>query len=142
MPPRATRTVENSFHRLGYPRVAGVDEVGRGCLAGPVAVGVVVLDPRRPVPGLRDSKLLTADARERLSRRIQRDALAWAIGWAERITSTLSMVGEWSGKMRSTPWPNDTLRTVKDARTPPRCMPITMPSYTWMRSLSPSRTLT
>ena len=59
MPPRATRSVENSFHRLGYPRVAGVDEVGRGCLAGPVAVGVVVLDPRRPVPGLRDSKLLT-----------------------------------------------------------------------------------
>ena len=64
MPPRATRSVENSFHRLGYPRVAGVDEVGRGCLAGPVAVGVVVLDPRRPVPGLRDSKLLTPEARE------------------------------------------------------------------------------
>ena len=83
MPPRATRSVENSFHRLGYPRVAGVDEVGRGCLAGPVAVGVVVLDPRRPVPGLRDSKLLTAEARERLSVRIQRDALAWAVGWAE-----------------------------------------------------------
>ena len=52
------------------------------------------------------------------------------------------MIGECSGKMRSTPWPNDTLRTVKVARAPPRCMPITMPSNTWMRSLSPSRTFT
>ena len=66
---RASRTVENSFRRLGFPRVAGVDEVGRGCLAGPVAAGAVVLDPRRPYPGLRDSKLLTAAARERLYRR-------------------------------------------------------------------------
>src|SRR5882757_10008912 len=44
--------------------------------------------------------------------------------------------------MRSTPWPNDTLRTVNEARVPPRCMPMTTPSNTWMRSLSPSRTLT
>ena len=77
------RTLENALRRVGFMNVAGVDEVGRGCLAGPVAVGVVVLDPRRPVPGLRDSKLLTAEARERLSVRIQRDALAWAVGWAE-----------------------------------------------------------
>src|SRR5229473_689957 len=52
------------------------------------------------------------------------------------------MVGECSGKMRSTPCPNDTLRTVKDARVPPRCRPMTTPSKIWMRSLSPSRTLT
>ena len=52
------------------------------------------------------------------------------------------MIGECSGKMRSTPWPNDTLRTVNVARVPPRCMPMTMPSNTWMRSLSPSRTFT
>src|SRR6187399_1531546 len=44
--------------------------------------------------------------------------------------------------MRSTPCPKDTFRTVNDARTPPRCMPMMMPSNTWMRSLSPSRTLT
>ena len=83
MPPRATRTVENSFHRLGYPRVAGVDEVGRGCLAGPVAVGVVVLDPRRPRP--RPARFEAADSRgaRAAERRIQRDALAWAVGWAE-----------------------------------------------------------
>src|SRR5215470_19303871 len=44
--------------------------------------------------------------------------------------------------MRSTPWPNETLRTVNDARVPPRCMPMTTPSKIWMRSLSPSRTRT
>src|SRR6478672_7885202 len=52
------------------------------------------------------------------------------------------MIGECSGKMRSTPWPNDTLRTVNDARVPPRCRPMTTPSKIWMRSLSPSRTFT
>ena len=61
---------------------------------------------------------------------------------ADRTTSTLAIVGECSGKMRSTPWPNDTLRTVNEARVPPRCMPMTMPSKIWMRSLSPSRTFT
>src|SRR5437762_13134843 len=52
------------------------------------------------------------------------------------------MVGECSGKMRSTPWPNETFRTVKDARVPPRCRPITTPSKICVRSLSPSRTFT
>src|SRR5262245_19369914 len=52
------------------------------------------------------------------------------------------MVGECSGKMRSTPWPKETLRTVNDARVPPRWRPITTPSKIWMRSLSPSRTFT
>src|SRR5688500_6601534 len=61
---------------------------------------------------------------------------------APRRISILSTVGECNGKMRSTPWPNDTLRTVNVARAPPRCIPITMPSKTWMRSLSPSRTFT
>src|SRR5262245_34300685 len=49
---------------------------------------------------------------------------------AVRTTSILSMIGECSGKIRSTPWPNDTLRTVNVARAPPRCIPITMPSNT------------
>src|SRR4051794_18842568 len=44
--------------------------------------------------------------------------------------------------MRSTPWPNDTLRTVKEARVPPRCWPMTTPSKIWIRSFSPSRTFT
>jgi ribonuclease HII len=59
--------------------VAGVDEVGRGCLAGPVTAAAVVLDPDRPIPGLRDSKLLTAAARERLHDRILRQAIAWQV---------------------------------------------------------------
>ncbi len=50
--------------------IAGVDEAGRGPLAGPVAVAAVILDPCRPIPGLADSKALTAVARERLSAEI------------------------------------------------------------------------
>src|SRR5687768_7006113 len=61
---------------------------------------------------------------------------------AERTRSTFAIVGECSGKIRSTPCPNETLRTVNDERAPPRCSPITIPSKIWMRSLSPSRTLT
>jgi ribonuclease HII len=59
--------------------VAGVDEVGRGCLAGPVTAAAVVLAPERPIPGLRDSKLLTPDARERLYDCIVRQAIAWSV---------------------------------------------------------------
>ncbi len=59
--------------------VAGVDEAGRGPLAGPVAVAAVVLDPDRPIAGLADSKALTASARERLSALIQAQATAWQI---------------------------------------------------------------
>ena len=58
--------LENTLQRDGYARVAGVDEVGRGCLAGPVCAAAVVLDPAARVSGLRDSKLLSAKARERL----------------------------------------------------------------------------
>jgi len=60
--------------------VAGVDEVGRGCLAGPVVAGAVVLDRDRPVQGVRDSKLLAPPDRERLAREIATRALAFALG--------------------------------------------------------------
>jgi ribonuclease HII len=60
--------------------VAGVDEAGRGPLAGPVIAAAVILDPARPVRGLADSKLLQPALRRRLARRIERRALAWAIG--------------------------------------------------------------
>ena len=79
----ARRTVENAVRRLGFVRVAGVDEVGRGCLAGPVVAAAVVLDPARHIPGIKDSKLLTAAARERLYDRIVQRAVAWAIASAE-----------------------------------------------------------
>ncbi|TXI04540.1 MAG: ribonuclease HII [Rhizobium sp.] len=64
--------------------VAGVDEAGRGCLAGPVYAAAVILDPAREIPGLNDSKKLSAAAREKLFDRIQQNALAWSIARAER----------------------------------------------------------
>jgi ribonuclease HII len=64
-------------------RVAGVDEAGRGPLAGPVIAAAVILDPLRPIEGLRDSKCLSAGRRERLYDEITCNALAWAVGRAE-----------------------------------------------------------
>ena len=63
--------------------LAGVDEVGRGPLAGPVLAAAVVLDPKRPVKGIRDSKALTPRQREELAGEIRERALAWAIGRAD-----------------------------------------------------------
>lgn len=63
--------------------VAGVDEAGRGPLAGPVVAAAVILDPRRPIVGLRDSKQLSAGARERLALEIRGQSLSWAIGWSD-----------------------------------------------------------
>ncbi|TFH50746.1 MAG: ribonuclease HII [Lysobacterales bacterium] len=63
--------------------IAGVDEAGRGPLAGPVLAAAVVLDPRVPLEGLRDSNLLTAAARERLASLIRERAYAWSLGRAE-----------------------------------------------------------
>ena len=59
--------------------VCGVDEAGRGPLAGPVFAAAVILDPRRPIDGLRDSKKLTAGRRDELAPQIKQFALAWAI---------------------------------------------------------------
>ncbi len=66
-----------------YELVAGVDEAGRGPLAGPVVAAAVVLDPRAPIDGLRDSKQLTAAARERLAGLIRERAYAWSVGRAD-----------------------------------------------------------
>ena len=79
----ARRTVENALGRLGFAHVAGVDEVGRGCLAGPVVAAAVVLDPARHIAGLRDSKLVPAAGRERLYDTITRRAMAWAVAAVE-----------------------------------------------------------
>lgn len=64
------------------PLVCGVDEAGRGPLAGPVCAAAVILDPRRPIPGLKDSKRLSTAHRVRLADEIRRHALAWAVAWA------------------------------------------------------------
>lgn len=63
--------------------VAGVDEAGRGPLAGPVVAAAVILDPRRRIRGIRDSKQLDAAEREDLSIRIRQHALAWSVAWAD-----------------------------------------------------------
>jgi ribonuclease HII len=66
-----------------YGRVAGVDEAGRGPLAGPVVAAAVVLHPARPIAGLRDSKVLSAAARERLHDEIVACADCWAVAEAD-----------------------------------------------------------
>ncbi|MBI4262940.1 MAG: ribonuclease HII, partial [Acidobacteria bacterium] len=76
------RTLENAMRRWGFYRVAGCDEVGRGCLAGPVVAAAVILDPDRYIPGICDSKMITAAERERLYAVITRKALAWAVASA------------------------------------------------------------
>jgi ribonuclease HII len=77
--PRASRAFENVGRRLGYVHVAGVDEVGRGCLAGPVVAGAVVLRADCYVPGIADSKVLTAEQREGLFDRIVRASVGWHV---------------------------------------------------------------
>jgi ribonuclease HII len=62
--------------------VCGVDEAGRGPLAGPVYAAAVILDPRRPVPGVKDSKKLSPANRIRLAGEIRAQALAWSVAWA------------------------------------------------------------
>jgi ribonuclease HII len=63
--------------------LAGVDEAGRGPLAGPVVASAVVLDPRSPLEGLADSKKLTAIRRNNLAIEIKRHAIAWSVAWAD-----------------------------------------------------------
>lgn len=69
--------------RFPYKYVAGVDEVGRGPLAGPVVAAAVILDPDQPIEGLADSKALSESRREKLAIVIRERAIAWAIGRAE-----------------------------------------------------------
>src|SRR5258706_1250408 len=79
----AMRTLENALRRVGFVHVAGVDEVGRGCLAGPVVAAAVVLHPGRHIAGVSDSKLVPAVERERLYDRILKQAVAWAVAAAD-----------------------------------------------------------
>ena len=79
----AMRTLENALRRVGFVHVAGVDEVGRGCLAGPVVAAAVVLHPDKHIPGVCDSKAVQATERERLYDRILAVAVAWAVAEAD-----------------------------------------------------------
>jgi ribonuclease HII len=81
----ATRTLENALRRLGFVYVGGTDEVGRGCLAGPVVAAAVVLHPDRHVPGVADSKAVPAAEREILYEQIIREAVTWATAEADPL---------------------------------------------------------
>lgn len=75
--------IQRLVRRKAPVRLAGVDEAGRGPLAGPVVAAAVILHPRRPIPGLADSKALTEEERERLAPIIRERALAWSVAWAD-----------------------------------------------------------
>src|SRR6059036_242660 len=80
---RAYRTLENALRRMGFVYVAGGDEVGRGCLAGPVVAAAVVLDPERYITRISDSKTVTALERERLYGQITAAAVCWSVVGAD-----------------------------------------------------------
>ncbi len=88
LPPAPNLAFEQALWRQGVLRVAGLDEAGRGALAGPVYAATVIL-PRgsdglaEALAGVRDSKQLTPQQREQFAPIIQRRALAWSVGWAE-----------------------------------------------------------
>lgn len=71
---------EDAARSAGFAQIAGTDEAGRGCLAGPVVAAAVLLPPRRRIRGVRDSKLLTRAERERLAVRIESYAISTAYG--------------------------------------------------------------
>lgn len=77
------RTLENALRKLGFCHVAGVDEVGRGCLAGPVVAAAVILDPAYHISGVSDSKTVPAAEREALCAEITAHAVAWAVAAAD-----------------------------------------------------------
>jgi ribonuclease HII len=80
---RCVSTYERLARERGFSVIAGVDEVGRGCLFGPVFAAAVILDPERPIRGLCDSKIIDAEERERLAQHIKRRAVAWAVGGSD-----------------------------------------------------------
>jgi ribonuclease HII len=83
---RCTLRYEKEAWQAGAQRVAGVDEVGRGSLFGPVVAGAVILDPGYRIRGLRDSKVLPKECREELSCRVRERALAWAVASVDSET--------------------------------------------------------
>lgn len=76
-----TAQVAFDLRRIGL--TAGVDEAGRGPLAGPVVAAAVILDRRRPIRGIADSKALAPEVREELATRIRERSVAWGLGWSD-----------------------------------------------------------
>lgn len=76
---RLVASLESEFACAGFQRVAGVDEAGRGCLAGPVVAAAVVPNAEELIPGVTDSKLLSAPKRQWLAERIRETAVSWSV---------------------------------------------------------------
>ncbi len=83
---RCEATLERELRARGFHAVAGIDEVGRGSLFGPVFAAAVILSPERPIRGLDDSKLLDPERREVLAPRIRERAVAWAVAAVDAAT--------------------------------------------------------
>ncbi len=77
--------IEDSLFQQGYSVVAGIDEAGRGPLAGPVCAAAVILPPYIDIPGLNDSKKLTRSKREKLYEIIKEQSVAWSCGFASHL---------------------------------------------------------
>jgi ribonuclease HII len=83
LPIRCRSTFEREARARGFVCIAGVDEVGRGCLFGPVFAAAVVLNPDLPIRGLNDSKIIQAEERQALAQAIRKRACAYAFGAAD-----------------------------------------------------------
>ena len=83
---RCEGTLERELRARGFEHVAGVDEVGRGALFGPVVAAAVILSPARPVRGLNDSKQLEPERRTVLAARIRERAVAWSVAAVDAAT--------------------------------------------------------
>ena len=83
---RCEGTIERELHARGFHAVAGIDEVGRGSLFGPVFAAAVILSPDRPIRGLNDSKQVEPERREILSERIRERAVSWATAAVDAAT--------------------------------------------------------
>ena len=82
---RCLSRYENLVHERGFRAIAGVDEVGRGALFGPVFAAAVILNPECPFRGLQDSKVLDSEKRVFLAEQIKRVCLAWSVGAADAL---------------------------------------------------------
>jgi len=128
---KTTGKLTLSLHDHADEIICGVDEAGRGPLAGPVFAAAVILDPARPIPGLRDSKKLSAARRDELAELIRRDALAWSVSQCcESEIDTLNILHATMLAMRRAIeglCHQPTLALIDGNRCPPaavRCLPI------------------
>jgi len=74
---------ENTLLSQGHTKIAGIDEVGRGPLAGPVVAGIVIMPPGLQIPGVYDSKALSEKKRQSIAEEIKSSSICWSLGWAD-----------------------------------------------------------